>query len=78
MRVTKVQHDKPATQTTDDPDETEGRKLYRTRADSLAHTRLSMAKRRVSRRSCDCPAKPGEDCPLTAAECETRAAGYRE
>ena len=30
------------------------------------------------RRRCDCPAKPGERCPLAPVECETRAAGYRE
>lgn len=31
----------------DDPDETEGRRLYRARADSLAHAEAAMAARRV-------------------------------
>jgi hypothetical protein len=30
-----------------DPDDTEGRALYRARADALAHRQMSMAKRRV-------------------------------
>jgi hypothetical protein len=35
----------------DDPDETEGRKLYRERADALANAQLAMAKRKFKLRT---------------------------
>lgn len=37
----------PMTKKKDDPDETEGRALYRARAEALAQAQLAMGKRRV-------------------------------
>lgn len=48
-----------------DPDETEGRKLYRAQADTLARSQIAMAKRRVKKVEDD----PGRPVPKHGSGC---------
>lgn len=58
-----------------DPDETEGRALYRAQADALARAQMSMARRRVTlKRKSPSPAEAREGRGLTTAG---RASGPR-
>lgn len=50
-----------------DPDETEGRKLYRAQADKLAASQVAMGKRRVKLAEDD----PGRPVPLHGSGCVT-------
>ena len=71
-----------AEQANDGPDETEGRRLYRTRADALASAQVSMSKRRIkistSRDPCHCKAFCLEDTDRTGRYCRILARTHGE